>query len=91
MELAFVRPEESGWRGPGAPRREVPAHIVEMLAYARNSGQVGVLDVRGDSEADVRTAVTALRAGARHMKHKINIQYDRQKRLVRFRIGARTS
>ena len=50
MELSFVQPAQSGWRGPGAPRKQVPDHIVKMLEYARDSGQVGVIDVRGDPE-----------------------------------------
>ena len=87
MELTFLPPENSGWRGPGAPRKEVPPHIVEMLAYARDSGQVGRIDVKGDTDDDVAEAVNALRAGARHMKHRIQIQRDRQKHEIRFRIG----
>jgi len=87
MELTFLPPAESGWRGPGAPRKEVPPHIVEMLAYARDSGQVGRIDIEGDSEADVNEAVNALRTGARHIKHRIQIQRDKQKQEIRFRIG----
>jgi hypothetical protein len=90
MQLTFLPPAQSGWRGPGAPRKEVPEHIVKMLAYARDSGQVGVIDIRGDSAADVAEAVNALRAGARHMRHRINIQRDRQKEEIRFRIGEAT-
>lgn len=90
MELTFVQPAESGWRGPGAPRKQVPDHIVEMLKYARDSGQVGVIDVRGDSEEDVGEAINALRAGARHMRHRINIQRDKQQQQIRFRIGEAT-
>lgn len=91
MELTFLPPEKSGWRGPGAPRKEVPPHIVEMLAYARDSGQVGRIDVNGDNDDDVAEAINALRAGARHMKHRIQIQRDRQKREIRFRIGEATT
>lgn len=87
MELTFVTPSQSGWRGPGAPRKQVPDHIVKMLEYARDSGQIGVIDVEGDPDDDVAQAVNALRAGARHMGHKINIQRDRQKDEIRFRIG----
>lgn len=87
MELTFVPPAQSGWRGPGAPRKQVPDHIVQMLVYARDSGQIGVIDVEGDPDDDVAEAVNALRAGARHMGHKINIQRDRQKSQIRFRIG----
>lgn len=89
MELTFLPPAESGWRGPGAPRKEVPPHIVEMLAYARDSGQVGRIDVTGDPEEDVAEAVNALRTGARHIKHRIQIQRDKQKQEIRFRIGER--
>ncbi len=87
MELTFLPPEQSGWRGPGAPRKQVPDHIVKMLEYARDSSQVGIIDVTGDTNADVAEAVNALRAGARHMGHKINIQCDRQRAQIRFRIG----
>jgi hypothetical protein len=58
-----------------------------MLQFARDSDQVGVIDIRGDSDADITEAVNALRAGARHMGHRINIQRDRQARQIRFRIG----
>lgn len=87
MELTFLPPAQSGWRGPGAPRKQVPPHIVQMLEYARDSGQVGRIDVRGDSDEDVTEAINALRAGARHMKHRIQIQRDRQMHEIRFRIG----
>lgn len=90
MELTFLPPENSGWRGPGAPRKQVPEHIVKMLDYAHRSGQIGVIDIRGDSESDVTEAVNALRAGARHMRRKINIQRDRQLHQIRFRIGEAT-
>jgi hypothetical protein len=87
MKLMFVPPAESGWRGPGAPRKQVPDHIVEMLEFARNSGQIGILDIRGDSPDDITEAVNALRTGARHLGRRINIQRDRQKHQIRFRIG----
>lgn len=87
MELTFLPPAESGWRGPGAPRKEVPPHIVEMLRFARDSGQVGRIDVTGDTAEDVSEAINALRAGARHMGHRIQIQRDKQKQEIRFRIG----
>jgi hypothetical protein len=87
MELTFLPPEKSGWRGPGAPRKHVPDHIVKMLRYAQDSGQVGIIDVKGDTEQDIEEAVKALRAGARHMRRRINIQRDRQKHQIRFRIG----
>lgn len=87
MELTFLSPAESGWRGPGAPRKQVPEHIVKMLAYARDTGQVGVIDIRGDSPSDVSEVVNALRAGARHIRHRINIQRDRTRAEIRFRIG----
>lgn len=87
MELTFQPREKSRWRGPGAPRRYVPPHIVEMLKYARDTEQVGVIDIGNDSDADINEAVNALRAGARHMGHRINIQRDRQQREIRFRIG----
>lgn len=90
MELTFLPPDKSGWRGPGAPRKEVPPHIVEMLEFARDSGQVGRIDITGDPEEDVAEACNALRAGARHMRHRIQIQRDRQKRELRFRIGEAT-
>jgi hypothetical protein len=90
MELTFVTPDRSGWRGPGAPRKQVPEHIVQMLEYARDSGQIGVIDIKDDPEEDITEAVNALRAGARHMRHKINIQRDRQKDQIRFRIGEAT-
>jgi hypothetical protein len=60
-----------------------------MLEYARDSGKVGRIDIEGDSAEDVNEAVNALRAGARHMKHRIQIQRDRQKNEIRFRIGER--
>lgn len=87
MELTFLPPEKSGWRGPGAPRKRVPPHIVQMLEYARSTGQVGRIDITGDPEEDVKEAINALRAGARHMRHRINIQRDRQANEIRFRIG----
>ena len=87
MELTFVTPEKSGWRGPGAPRKQVPDHIVEMLCHARDSGQIGILDIRGDTEPDIAEATNVLRAGARHMGHRITIQRDRNVHVIRFRIG----
>ena len=90
MELTFLPLEQSGWRGPGAPRKHVPEHIVKMLRYARDTGQVGRIDISGDPEEDISEAIKALRAGARHMSHRINIQLDRQKHEIRFRIGDST-
>jgi hypothetical protein len=58
-----------------------------MLEYARDHEKDGVIAVRGDSEADIIEAVNALRAGARHMGHKIAIQRDKQAQQIRFRIG----
>ncbi len=91
MELTFLPPEKSGWRRPGAPRKQVPDHIVKMLEYARDSSQIGVIDITGDTDDDVAEAVNALRAGARHMNHKITIQRDRQRAQIRFRIGEETT
>lgn len=87
MELTFLSPEKSGWRGPGAPRKPVPPHVVEMLEFARDSGQVGIINIVGDTDSDVTEAINTLRAGARHMGRRISIQRDRQKHVVRFRIG----
>lgn len=85
--VTFVSPAESGWRKSGAPRRQIPEPIVRMLEHARDSGQVGVIDIKGDSPEDVREAVNTLRCGARHMGRRINIQSDRQTHEIRFRIG----
>lgn len=91
MELSFLPPENSGWRGPGAPRKNVPPHIVEMLEFARTSGKVGRIDVTDDPEEDVTKAINVLRAGARHMQHRIKIQHDRTRCEIRFRIGEATA
>jgi hypothetical protein len=85
--VVFVTPAESGWRGPGAPRKQVPEPIVKMLEHARDTGKVGVIDIEGDSTEDVTEAINTLRAGARHMGRRINIQRDRQTCQIRFRIG----
>lgn len=87
MELTFVTREESGWRGPGAPRKQVPDHVVEALRRARDTEQVGVISVRGEKPDDIEQVVIALRAGARHLGHRIRIQRDRQKQEIRFMIG----
>lgn len=88
--VVFVSPAEAGWRGPGAPRRNVPEPIREMLEHARDSGKVGIIDVKGDSPEDINEAINVLRAGARHMGRRINIQRDRQTHEIRFRIGEPT-
>lgn len=87
MELAFKKVEESGWRGRGAPRREVPPHIVQMLTHAAKSGEVGVISADGDSEEDVKAVLGALRAGARHINRRIRIQRDDTGHCIRFRLG----
>jgi hypothetical protein len=61
-----------------------------MLKYARDSGHIGVINVKGDTDEDVAVAVNALRTGARHLRRKINIQRDRQTEEIRFRIGEAT-
>lgn len=85
--VTFVAPAESGWRGPGAPRKQIPEPIVKMLEHARDSGEVGLIDVDGDSPEDINEAISTLRRGARHMGRRINIQRDRQTHQIRFRIG----
>lgn len=85
--VMFVAPAESGWRGPGAPRKQIPEPVVKMLEHARDSGEVGLIDIRGENAESIAEVVRTLRRGARHMKRAINIQRDRQTHQIRFRIG----
>lgn len=87
MELAFKAPEESGWRGRGAPRREVPDHILEVLRRARTTGEVGVIDTSGDTPEAISEAQRILRAGGRQLGSRVRIQVDPEHDQIRFRVG----
>ena len=89
MELAFVKPEESGWRGRGAPRRTVPPHVVAMLQQAADSGDVGRIHVTDDTADDVKEALAALRAGARQIGRRLRTQQTAQdgRDFVLFQVG----
>lgn len=87
MELTFAPPEASGWRGRGAPRRKVPENVLAALCRARDTGKVGILKVTGETDSDIRDAISALRAGGRQMGRKVAVQYDADDEVVRFRVG----
>lgn len=87
MELTFAPPETSGWRGRGAPRRKVPETVLVALRRARDTGTVGILNVSGESGEDIKDAISALRAGGRELGRKVNVQYDDQDDVVRFKVG----
>lgn len=81
--------EASGWRGRGAPRKQVPDKVLEMLRHTDRTGEVGVIDARDDSDEEVRQVLAYLRAGARHMGRKVRIQHDEENRVVRFQLAPR--
>jgi 1,4-dihydroxy-2-naphthoyl-CoA synthase len=87
MELTFAAPEVSGWRGRGAPRRKVPETVLAALRRARDTGKVGILNVQGDSDKDIKDAISALRAGGRDLGRKVSVQYDDSDGVIRFRVG----
>lgn len=87
MELTFAAPDASGWRGRGAPRRKVPETVLVALRRARDTGKVGILNVEGESDKDIRDAISALRAGGRQIQRKVKIQHDETEGVVRFRVG----
>lgn len=88
MELTFVKAEESGWRGRGAPRRTVPQDVLDLLTRTLNSGEVGILDTRGSADSEIREALADLRAGARQLHRNIRIQHDADNSRIRFQLGA---
>lgn len=87
MELTLVKAEESGWRGRGAPRREAPPHIIELLQRAAATGQVGLISTDDLTDAQVREIAAALRAGGRQIGRRVRIQRDDDKAQLRFRVG----
>lgn len=86
MELAFVPLEQSGWRGRGAPRKEVPPQTLDMLRRT-TGGEVGVIDTRGDTDAEIREVIAELRAGARQLHRRVKIQHDADHDRIRFQLG----
>lgn len=87
MELAFVPKDESGWRSRGAPRRQVPPQIIDMLKHTGRTGEVGVIHTDGDTEEEVKEVLAALRAGGRQLGRRVRIQQDEQ--LIRFQLGSK--
>jgi hypothetical protein len=89
MELAFVSKTESGWRGRGAPRKHVPNKVLDMLRHTDTTDEVGVIDIRGDSDADVAEMKSYLRAGARQMGRTLRLQHDEENDQIRFQLAPR--
>lgn len=89
MELTFVKAEESGWRGRGAPRRKVPQDVLDLLTRTIDGREVGVLDTRGSDDSEIREALADLRAGARQLRRNIRIQQDADNHRIRFQLGAK--
>ena len=87
MELTFAPPDASGWRGRGAPRRKVSEDALVALRKARDTGKVGILRVAGESERDIKDAISELRAGGRVLGRKVAVQYDEDDGVVRFKVG----
>lgn len=86
MELAFVPLEQSGWRGRGAPRKKVPTETLERLRRTERD-EVGIIDTRGGTDAQVREVMAELRAGARQLGRRIRIQHDPEAFRIRFKLG----
>jgi len=91
MELSFAPKEQSGWRGRGAPRKKVPDDILRVLRHTETTGDVGIIDVRDDTDADIREAKLALRAGARHMGRILRLQHDEEAHQIRFQLAPRSA
>ncbi len=87
MRVAFKSPEQSGWRGRGAPRRRVSDDVLTVLKRAAESGKDGVLTVEDETPAQVQEAMAELRAGARQLGLRIRIQTDDEGETIRIRIG----
>lgn len=91
MELSFLPKAESGWRGRGAPPREVPDTILQMLRHTEKTGEVGVIDTTGDTEEEIKDAISALRSGARQMGRRALTQRDKAKNVIRFQLAPRST
>ena len=87
MDVTFAAPEASGWRGRGAPRRKVGEKVLVALRKARDTGKVGILKVHGESDKDIRDAISELRAGGREIGRKVAVQYDGDDDVIRFKVG----
>ena len=88
MELSFAPKEQSGWRGRGAPRKQVPQKVLDMLRHT-DTGEVGIIDTRNDSAAEIREVMALLRAGARHMARNLRLQRDEDNHQIRFELAPR--
>lgn len=87
MELAFAPMETSGWRGRGAPRRNVPEQILELLRRLARTDEVGIIDTRGDSDTEIAAVKAYLRAGGRQIGRRVLIQHDEDENRIRFRLA----
>lgn len=74
MELTFVPKERSGWRGRGAPPLPVPDRIIDILTRTDGTGEVGVLDISGETEPDIHDLILTMRRGARQLGRRVRIQ-----------------
>lgn len=87
MELSFAPKDESGWRGRGAPRRDVPPKVLDMLRRTDETGQVGVIDTREDTDAEVEEMKSYLRRGARRLGRTLRLQHDEENHTIMFELA----
>lgn len=87
MELSFAPKTESGWRGRGAPRREVPQKVLDMLQRTDATGQVGVINTADDTAEEVAEMVSYLRRGARRLGRTLRLQHDEEDNVIRFELA----
>lgn len=90
MELLFKPKAQSGWRGRGAPSREVPANILDVLRHTEDSGEVGVIDTTDVTPQEIIELLAVLRAGGRKLGTRTRLQRDEDKHEIRFMLAPRS-
>jgi hypothetical protein len=87
MELTFKPKDESGWRAPGHPSGPLPQMIIDALQHTADTQEVGVIDTKGQPEADIKELASALRRGARRLGRHVRIQTDQARHELRFQLA----
>lgn len=84
MGVVLTPKAAAGWRGRGAPRREVSDRVMQLLAATYRTGNVGTINLFDDDldENQIRELLLQLKAGARHQGRRLRVQYDES--VIRF-------
>lgn len=77
MEVEFKAPEESGWRGPGQPRRVIPDDVKAAADTSYTENKVGIVQLGADdTRDDVAELCRLLNAYAASLGRRMRLQRD---------------